>query len=75
VNGETFLSGGRRFARIVLAEAAGYLHPDFDPTPEAVCAHWPEIMDVSALSIPADTRTWVDANHAKIIASPPSLRS
>jgi NAD(P)-dependent dehydrogenase (short-subunit alcohol dehydrogenase family) len=74
VNGETFLSGGRRYARIVLAEADGYLHPDFGVTPEAVCAHWPEIMDVSALDIPADTLTWVDANHAKITASPPSLK-
>jgi NAD(P)-dependent dehydrogenase (short-subunit alcohol dehydrogenase family) len=70
VTGETFLSGGRRFARIVLAEAEGYLHPDFSVTPETVSAHWPEIMDVSALDIPPDTLTWVAANQAKIAASP-----
>jgi NAD(P)-dependent dehydrogenase (short-subunit alcohol dehydrogenase family) len=75
VNGETFLSGGRRFARLVFAEAVGYLHPDFDPTPETVCDHWSEIMDTSELSIPANTLTWVNENHAKIIASPPTLRS
>jgi NAD(P)-dependent dehydrogenase (short-subunit alcohol dehydrogenase family) len=74
VNGETFLSGGRRYARIVLAESEGYLHPDFDVTPETISAHWPEIMDVSELHMPPDTHAWVEANHAKIAAGPAVLK-
>jgi len=74
VNGETFLSGGRRYARIVLAEAEGYLHPDFDVTPEAISAHWSEIMDVSQVHLPPDTTAWVEANHAKIVARPAVLK-
>jgi NAD(P)-dependent dehydrogenase (short-subunit alcohol dehydrogenase family) len=70
VNGETFLSGGRRYARLVIAEAEGYLHPDYDVTPETISRNWAKIMDVSDLHMPTDTLAWVEANHAKILESP-----
>jgi hypothetical protein len=39
VTGETFLAGGRRHARLFLAETEGYIHPDADITPETVAEH------------------------------------
>jgi hypothetical protein len=47
VSGETFLSGGRRHARLFVAETEGYVHPDVDLTPEVVAEHWAQIMNES----------------------------
>jgi hypothetical protein len=70
VSGETFVSGGRRQARIFLAETEGYVHPDTNVTPEAVAKHWAQIMDESAHYLPPDTAAWVGMNDARIAAVP-----
>jgi NAD(P)-dependent dehydrogenase (short-subunit alcohol dehydrogenase family) len=70
VSGETFLSGGRRHARLFFAETEGYVHPDTDLTPEVVAEHWSEIMDDSDHYVPVDTETWLDANAERIAAIP-----
>jgi NAD(P)-dependent dehydrogenase (short-subunit alcohol dehydrogenase family) len=72
VTGETFVSGGRRQARLFLAETEGYVHPDVGLTPEAVASHWAQIMDESAHYLPPDTATWVDMNDARIAVVPVS---
>jgi NAD(P)-dependent dehydrogenase (short-subunit alcohol dehydrogenase family) len=72
VSGETFLSGGRRHARLFVAETDGYIHRDFDLTPEAVAEHWTEIMDESRHYVSGDTTSWLEGNAARIAASPAS---
>jgi NAD(P)-dependent dehydrogenase (short-subunit alcohol dehydrogenase family) len=70
VSGETFLSGGRRQARLFVAETEGYVHPDTDVTPEVVAEHWTRIMDESAHYVPVDTQTWMIGNAERIAATP-----
>jgi len=70
VNGETFLSGGRRHARLYVGETEGYVHPGTDVTPEVVAGHWAQIMDESAHYVPVDTTTWLEGNAARIAATP-----
>jgi NAD(P)-dependent dehydrogenase (short-subunit alcohol dehydrogenase family) len=70
VNGETFLSGGRRHARVFVAETDGYIHRGLDLAPEAVAEHWTEIMDESRHYIPLDTTSWLEGNAERIAASP-----
>ncbi|GIX31699.1 MAG: short-chain dehydrogenase [Porticoccaceae bacterium] len=53
VNGEAFSAGGRRFGRVFVAVADGWLAPDGPPpAPEEVAAHLPEIRDLSRFRIP-----------------------
>jgi NAD(P)-dependent dehydrogenase (short-subunit alcohol dehydrogenase family) len=68
VSGETFLSGGRRHARLFVAETEGYVHSDPDLTPEAVAGHWGQIMDPTDHYIPADTGMWLQG-YAEWIAA------
>lgn len=70
VTGETFLSGGRRHARLFVAETEGYVHPSAELSPEAVAEHWPEIMDETRSYVPVDTTTWMADNNARIAAVP-----
>jgi NAD(P)-dependent dehydrogenase (short-subunit alcohol dehydrogenase family) len=70
VTGETFLSGGRRHARLFVAETEGYVDPEDEVTPEVVAGHWVQIMDTSGQYIPADTDAWMDANAERIAAVP-----
>ena len=70
VTGETFLAGGRRHARLFLAETGGYVHAGSGLTPEAVADHWDQITDESGHYVPADTATWLDGNAARIAAAP-----
>jgi NAD(P)-dependent dehydrogenase (short-subunit alcohol dehydrogenase family) len=70
VNGETFLAGGRRHARLFVAETEGYVHPGTDVTPEVVAAHWPQIMDESDHYVPVDTSAWLQGNAERIAATP-----
>jgi NAD(P)-dependent dehydrogenase (short-subunit alcohol dehydrogenase family) len=69
VTGETFMSGGRRHARLFVAETDGYVHPGFDLAPEAVAEHWEQITDESGHYVPADTTTWLEGNAARIAAT------
>ncbi|MFF7601944.1 SDR family NAD(P)-dependent oxidoreductase [Streptomyces mirabilis] len=70
VSGETFLSGGRRHARLFVAETEGYIHAGADVTPEVVAEHWAQIMNESDHYIPQDTNTWLVGNAERIAASP-----
>jgi NAD(P)-dependent dehydrogenase (short-subunit alcohol dehydrogenase family) len=70
VSGETFLSGGRRHARLFVAETEGYVHPGAAVTPEVVAGQWGQIMDTSDQYIPADTDAWMNANAKRIAAVP-----
>jgi NAD(P)-dependent dehydrogenase (short-subunit alcohol dehydrogenase family) len=70
VTGETFLSGGRRHARLFVAETEGYVHPDADVTPEVVAEHWAQIMDTSEHHVPVDTEAWLQGNARRIAATP-----
>jgi hypothetical protein len=70
VTGETFLAGGRRHARLFVAETEGYVHPGTDLTPEAIAEHWNQIMDESAHYIPEDTSAWMKANAERTAATP-----
>ncbi len=70
VTGETFLSGGRRFARLFIAETKGYVHPESDITPEVVEEHWAQIMDDSNYELLANTVSWMKNNNALIAAVP-----
>jgi NAD(P)-dependent dehydrogenase (short-subunit alcohol dehydrogenase family) len=71
VTGETFMSGGRRHARLFVAETEGYVHPDSDVTPEVVAEHWAAIMDETAYEVPPDTDTWLAGTAARIAATRP----
>jgi NAD(P)-dependent dehydrogenase (short-subunit alcohol dehydrogenase family) len=70
VSGETFLSGGRRHARLFVGETEGYVHPGSDVTPEVVAEHWTQIMDESDHYVPVDTNTWLKGNAERIAATP-----
>ncbi|MEV6236611.1 SDR family NAD(P)-dependent oxidoreductase [Lentzea sp. NPDC051838] len=70
VNGETFLSGGRRHARLFVSETEGYVHPSTNLTPEDVAGHWAQIMDESKAYVPVDTISWMAEHQARIDAVP-----
>jgi len=53
VSGEAFSAGGRRFGRVFIAVADGWVAPgDVVPTAEDIEAHLPEIEDRSSYAIP-----------------------
>ena len=69
VNGETYMSGMRRSARLFVAEAEGYTHPSTELTPEELLGHWPEINDVSRQLLMPDTYTHAALNRQQITAA------
>ena len=58
VTGEIYSAGAGRFARIFIAQAEGYVDTTGAPTVEDVAAHWAEINDESAYTVPADLMDW-----------------
>jgi NAD(P)-dependent dehydrogenase (short-subunit alcohol dehydrogenase family) len=58
VTGEIYAAGAGRFARIVIAQAQGWVDTDGTPTVEDVAAHWDEINDESNHTVPADLVGW-----------------
>ena len=60
VSGEIYSAGAGRFARIFIAETAGYVHPAPDPTIEDIAEHWAMINDETGYSVPADLMAWSD---------------
>ena len=58
VTGEIYAAGAGRFARIVIAQAQGWVDTDGTPTVEDVAAHWDEINDESHHAVPADLMAW-----------------
>jgi NAD(P)-dependent dehydrogenase (short-subunit alcohol dehydrogenase family) len=58
VNGEVYVAGAGRFARLFLASTEGYVHADPHPTIEDVARHWTSINDESGYFVPADLTTW-----------------
>jgi NAD(P)-dependent dehydrogenase (short-subunit alcohol dehydrogenase family) len=57
VTGEIYAAGFGRFARVFIAQAAGYVAPGV-PTVEDVAAHWAAINDESSYSVPTDLPEW-----------------
>jgi|EndMetStandDraft_8_1072994.scaffolds.fasta_scaffold151694_2 NAD(P)-dependent dehydrogenase (short-subunit alcohol dehydrogenase family) len=55
VAGETLQSGGGRVSRVVLATTEGWQAPDDDLSPEAIAAHWPDVMANRDLQEPVGT--------------------
>jgi NAD(P)-dependent dehydrogenase (short-subunit alcohol dehydrogenase family) len=58
VTGEIYAAGAGRFARIFIAQARGWLDASGSPSVEDVAAHWTEINDESAYTVPADLMAW-----------------
>jgi NAD(P)-dependent dehydrogenase (short-subunit alcohol dehydrogenase family) len=61
VNGEVYVAGAGRFARMFIAQTDGYVHPTLEPTVEDVAQHWAEINDELGYRIPADLVDWQNA--------------
>lgn len=61
VTGEIYTAGAGRFARLFIGSTPGHLHTDpsgHRPTIEDVAAHWDEINDETAYTVPADLLAW-----------------
>ncbi|MDG2305555.1 MAG: SDR family NAD(P)-dependent oxidoreductase [Candidatus Binatia bacterium] len=58
VNGEIYAAGAGRFARIFIAQAAGYVAESSGPTIEDVAQNWAAINDAAASAIPASLQDW-----------------
>jgi NAD(P)-dependent dehydrogenase (short-subunit alcohol dehydrogenase family) len=58
VTGEVYAAGMGRFARIFLAQAPGYVHPEGIPTVDDVARHWGEINAEEGYTVPADLTAW-----------------
>jgi len=58
VSGEIYAAGAGRFARIVLAQAEGWVDPSSSPSVEDVAAHWDEINDTTGSWIPTGLMDW-----------------
>jgi NAD(P)-dependent dehydrogenase (short-subunit alcohol dehydrogenase family) len=58
VSGEIYAAGAGRFARIFIAQTAGYVHAGPNPSVEDVAAHWATINDETGYTIPADLNDW-----------------
>jgi NAD(P)-dependent dehydrogenase (short-subunit alcohol dehydrogenase family) len=72
VSGEIYAAGAGRFARIFIAQAQGYVHPDSKPTIEDVARHWTAINDEAAYSVPADLTEWSTAFLAHLLPRNPA---
>jgi NAD(P)-dependent dehydrogenase (short-subunit alcohol dehydrogenase family) len=70
VTGETFLSGARRVARVIVSETEGFVHPDYELTPEVVAARWDEVMDETTAYRLTDTLTWTEGTQRRVDAVP-----
>lgn len=58
VNGEIYLAGAGRFARLFVASTEGYVHAAPSPTMEDVARNWAAINDESGYHVPADLMAW-----------------
>jgi NAD(P)-dependent dehydrogenase (short-subunit alcohol dehydrogenase family) len=58
VNGEIYVAGFGRFARVFLAETEGYVAEGGPPTIEDVAEHWATINDESDYFVPTDLVGW-----------------
>jgi hypothetical protein len=58
VNGEIYVAGAGRFARMFVASTEGYVHPVPGPTVEDVARNWAAINDESGYHVPTDLAAW-----------------
>jgi NAD(P)-dependent dehydrogenase (short-subunit alcohol dehydrogenase family) len=58
VSGEIYAAGGGRFARIFVAQAAGYVNASPEPTIEDVAQNWATINNEIGYYVPADLMAW-----------------
>ena len=65
VSGEIYAAGAGRFARIFIAQTAGYVQST-PATIEDIAQHWETINDESGYSVPADLMSWSAAFTAQL---------
>ncbi|MBH0775294.1 SDR family NAD(P)-dependent oxidoreductase [Nocardia bovistercoris] len=70
VNGEVFVSGLRRVARMFIGETIGYTHPGIDLTPEIVAREWDSIMRTDGFRLLPDTMRWSVINEKELANTP-----
>jgi NAD(P)-dependent dehydrogenase (short-subunit alcohol dehydrogenase family) len=58
VSGEIYAAGAGRFARLFLASAPGYVHPEPGVTIEDVADHWAAINDETGYTVPRNLMEW-----------------
>jgi len=58
VSGEIYAAGAGRFARVFIAETAGYVDIALEPTIEDVARNWATINDEAGYSVPPDLTAW-----------------
>jgi NAD(P)-dependent dehydrogenase (short-subunit alcohol dehydrogenase family) len=66
VSGEVYAAGARRFARIFIASADGYVHSTPEPTIEDVARNWAAINDEAGYHVPTDLTAWSAAFMAHL---------
>lgn len=62
---ETYLTGGGRIVRPVVAEAGGFTQPGL--TPEDVASHWQQTRDTTGLRVLGSTLAMADAFHEQLV--------
>lgn len=58
VTGEIYAAGAGRFARMVLAQVPGYVHPGDAPTIEDIATQWDAINDERGFIVPNGLMAW-----------------
>ncbi|QII07362.1 SDR family NAD(P)-dependent oxidoreductase [Rhodococcoides fascians A25f] len=58
VNGEIYVAGAGRFARLFIGSTQGYYKPSGAPTIEDVAENWAEINDETGYFVPDDLMDW-----------------
>jgi NAD(P)-dependent dehydrogenase (short-subunit alcohol dehydrogenase family) len=58
VTGEIYAAGAGRFARMVLAQVPGYVHPGDAPTIEDIATQWDAINDERGFMVPNGLMAW-----------------
>jgi NAD(P)-dependent dehydrogenase (short-subunit alcohol dehydrogenase family) len=70
VNGETYMSGMRRYSKLLIAETAGYVHSNLDVTPETLMEHWDLVTEPTSHREVTNTAHWSDGHKRAIQATP-----
>ncbi len=72
VSGEIYAAGAGRFARILLAQTPGYVHPGA-PSIEAIAEQWQAINDERGFTVPADLMAWSAGFLAHLAPAAPAI--
>ena len=72
VSGEIYVAGAGRFSRLFIASTHGYVHPDGQPTIEAVAENWATINDETGYYVPTDLFNWAASYMEHLSPSEPT---